>query len=75
MEDSLSVCEGLVIVWRLCCSTSQEVGCVIVLQLGVWWKGTDVIVCVLTLLRLCCVSGNVCGLPVGFRSSDQSNFR
>ena len=54
--------------WWLCgvgvAPPTQEVGCAIVL--GVWWKGTDLIVCILMLSRLCCDSGNVCGLPVGF---------
>ena len=49
--------------WRLCGGgVTQEVGRSIVL--GVWWSGTDVIVCLLMQSRLCCVSGNVCGLLV-----------
>ena len=35
---------------------TQEVGCAIVLGVGT--------VCILMLLRLCCDSGNVCGLLV-----------
>ena len=52
---------------------TQEVGRAIVLW--VWWSGTDVIVCILMLSRLCCVSGNVCGLPVGFRWSVKFSLR
>ena len=52
--------------WQLCeggvAPPTQEVSCVIVI--GVWWNGTDVIVCILMLSRLCYVSGNVCGLLV-----------
>ena len=63
--------------WRLCGGSvappTQEVGRTIVL--GVWWSGTDIIVCILILLRLCCVSGNVCGLPVGFRWSVNFSWR
>ena len=62
LEESLSACEGLVIECRWCCSTHPGIGHTIVL--GVWWNGTDIIVCILMLSRLCCVSGNVCGLPV-----------
>ena len=52
--------------WQLCgggvAPPTQGVGRAIVL--GVWCSGTDVIVCILMLLRLCCVSGNVCGFLV-----------
>ena len=50
---------------------TQEVGRAIVL--GVWWNGTDVIVCVLILLRLCHVSGNACGwsFKFSFRTGEQ----
>ena len=52
--------------YRLCgggvAPPTQGVGGAIVL--GVWCSGTDVIVCILMLSRLCCVSGNVCGLSV-----------
>ena len=34
---------------------------------GVWWEGTDNLVCVLVLSRLCCFIGVVGGLPVCFR--------
>ena len=33
----------------------------------VWWNDIDVIVYVLVLSKLCCVSGIVCGLLVGFQ--------
>ena len=52
----------------LACSlsaTNQEVGRAIVL--GVWWSVTDVLVRILMLSRLCCVSGNVCGLLVAIK--------
>ena len=55
LVQSLSACEGWVIVWNDIAPPTQEVGCAVVL--GVWWNGTDVIVC---LLRLCYVSGNDC---------------
>ena len=45
----------------------QEVDCVVVV--GEWWNVNDIIVCLLVLSRLCCTSGSVCGLPVGFRWS------
>ena len=51
---------------------TQEVACAIVL--GVWWNGTNDIVCIM-LSRLCCVSGNVCGLLVGFRWSVKFSLR
>ena len=38
--------------------------CVIIDCVGVWWSGTDGVVYVLMLLRLCCVGGIVSGLPV-----------
>ena len=54
--------------WRLCgggvVPPTQEVGRAIVLC-----SGTDIIVCVLMLSRLCCVCGNVRGLPAGFQLS------
>ena len=54
----LSVCERLLIVWRLICS--NHAGC--------WLCGC---VGVMSLMSLCafwlgCTFGNVCGLPVGF---------
>ena len=38
---------------------TQEVSCVIVL--GVWWNGTEIIVCILVLMlsRLCCISASL----------------
>ena len=51
----------------------QELGCVVVV--GVWWNVIDVIVCLLVLSRLCCTSGIVCGLPVGFRWSVKISWR
>ena len=59
LEESLSACE-----------LSLHPGC-----WGVWWNGTEVIVCILILSWLCCVIGNVCGLPVGFQWSIKFSLR
>ena len=63
--------------WWLCVGgvapSTQEVSRAIVL--GMWWNGTDVILCVLMLSRLCCVSGHTCGLTVGFRWSVKFSLR
>ena len=50
----MSTCEGLVIVWSWCHPGSESCHCV----------GGVVEWCVLMLSRLCCVSDNVCELPV-----------
>ena len=55
LKESLSACEGLVIVWRWCCSTHPG------------------IVCVLMLLRLCCLSGNVLVVSVKFQWASLRN--
>ena len=48
-------------------------GCAIVL--GVCWNVIDDLVFVLVLSELCCTSGIVCGLPVGFRWSVKISLR
>ena len=51
----------------------QEVGFVVVVV--VWWNVTDVIVWLLVLSRMCCTSGIVCGLPMGFWWSVKISWR
>ena len=61
LEGSLSACEGCVQMVLL----HPPRKWVVSLRSG--WGGK--VLTSLCVLRLCCVSGNVCGLPVGFRRS------
>ena len=68
LEERLSVCERLLIVWIA--PPTQEVGCVVVVG-----NVINVIVYLLVLFRLCCTIGIVCGLLVGFRWSVEIYWR